>query len=54
MELNNTTQYAIRILSYIAKHGENKLISAKHLSENLDIQQIIKIIPPQITTIMLI
>lgn len=37
MQLNNTTQYAIRILNYIAVNGDGKLYSAKELSEKLDI-----------------
>lgn len=37
MELNNTSKYAIRILAYIANKSEGKLISAKELSEILDI-----------------
>ena len=37
MELNNTSQYAIRILSFIANNGNDRLISAKELSEKLDI-----------------
>lgn len=37
MELSNTSQYAIRILSYIANNGTEKLISAKELSATLDI-----------------
>jgi len=36
MELNNTSQYAIRILSYIA-NSKNQLSSAKELSQILDI-----------------
>ncbi|MDF1875647.1 Rrf2 family transcriptional regulator [Sulfurimonas sp. SAG-AH-194-I05] len=37
MELNNTSQYAIRILGYIASNGEDGLLSAKELSEVLNI-----------------
>lgn len=37
MELNNTSKYAIRILSYIANHSKGKLLSARELSEILDI-----------------
>ena len=37
MELNNTSQYAIRILSFIANNGIDRLISAKELSAVLDI-----------------
>lgn len=37
MQLHNTAQYAIRILSYIAKYGNSRLYSAKELSENLNI-----------------
>lgn len=37
MQLNNTTQYAIRILSYIAKNGDSRLYPAKELSEKLNI-----------------
>lgn len=37
MELNNTSQYAIRILSYIANKSNGKLLSAKELSEVLNI-----------------
>lgn len=37
MQLHNTSQYAIRILSYIANHGEDRLYSAKELSEVLTI-----------------
>ena len=37
MQLHNTTQYAIRILSYIAKYGNSRLYSAKELSEILNI-----------------
>jgi len=35
MKLNNTSQYAIRILSYITDHDEKKTINATELSENL-------------------
>lgn len=37
MRLNNTTQYAIRILSYISKNGNSSLYSAKELALELDI-----------------
>ena len=37
MELNNTSQYAIRILSYVANNSSDKLISAKELSHELNI-----------------
>jgi len=38
MELNNTAQYAIRILNYINMHtDEKRLLSARKLSEALDI-----------------
>lgn len=37
MQLHNTTQYAIRILSYIAKNGSSRLYSAKELSDSLQI-----------------
>ena len=37
MQLSNTVQYAIRILNYIAVSGNEKLNSAKELSEKLDI-----------------
>lgn len=37
MQLHNTTQYAIRILSYIAQKGNSRLYSAKELSEVLSI-----------------
>jgi len=37
MELNNTSKYAIRILSYIANHSKGRLLSARELSEILDI-----------------
>jgi len=37
VELQNTSKYAIRILSYIAKNGTTKLCSAKELSEKLNI-----------------
>lgn len=37
MQLHNTTQYAIRILSYIAKYGTSRLYPAKELSETLNI-----------------
>ena len=35
MKLNNTSQYAIRILAYIADHKEKKLLSAAELSSEL-------------------
>lgn len=35
MQLHNTSQYAIRILSYIANHGEDRLYNAKELSDVL-------------------
>jgi len=37
MQLNNTTRYAIRILSYIANKNDKQLYSAKELSEILNI-----------------
>ncbi|WP_419773479.1 RrF2 family transcriptional regulator [Halarcobacter sp.] len=37
MQLHNTTKYAIRILCYIADNGDEKLYSAKELSEILGI-----------------
>ena len=37
MELNNTSKYAIRILGYIANYSEGKLLSARELSEALNI-----------------
>ena len=37
MQLHNTTQYAIRILSYIAKNGNERLYSAKELAKELNI-----------------
>lgn len=37
MHLNNTSQYAIRILSYIANYKEDSLVRAKELSETLEI-----------------
>ena len=37
MELNNTSKYAIRILNYIANHNDGKLLSAKEISQTLDI-----------------
>jgi len=37
MELNNTSKYALRILSYIAHYSEGKLLSARELSDALDI-----------------
>ena len=35
MKLNNTSQYAIRILAYIADHKEKNLLSATELSNEL-------------------
>jgi len=35
MKLNNTSQYAIRILAYMADHREKKLFSATELSNEL-------------------
>ena len=35
MKLNNTSQYAIRILAYITDHKEKKLLSATELSNEL-------------------
>ncbi len=37
MQLSNTSKYTIRILAYMVNHKESPLISAKELSENLDI-----------------
>ena len=37
MKLNNTSQYAIRILAYIADHKEKNLLSAIKLSNELTI-----------------
>jgi len=37
MKLNNTSQYAIRILAYIADHKEKTLFSATELSNDLNI-----------------
>jgi len=37
MQLHNTSQYAIRILSYIAKDDDGHLYSAKELSSILEI-----------------
>ena len=37
MKLNNTSQYAIRILAYIADHGEKGLLNATELSDKLTI-----------------
>ncbi len=37
MVLHNTTQYAIRILNYMANESTDRLVSAKTLSEKLDI-----------------
>ncbi|MDQ7047177.1 MAG: Rrf2 family transcriptional regulator [Sulfurovum sp.] len=37
MHLSNTSKYTIRILAYMVKQKESSLISAKELSENLNI-----------------
>jgi Rrf2 family protein len=37
MKLNTTSQYAIRIMTYIAKHSEKKFHKAKEISEALGI-----------------
>lgn len=37
MVLHNTTQYAIRILNYLANESDDRLVSAKTLSQKLDI-----------------
>lgn len=37
MQLNDTTKYAIRILNYLANENDNRLVSAKTLSEKLNI-----------------
>ena len=37
MQLSNTSQYAIRILNYVAKNNDEKLLSAKELSNVLSI-----------------
>jgi len=37
MQLHNTSQYAIRILNFLANNGNSKLFSAKELSEILNI-----------------
>ena len=37
MQLSNTSKYTIRILAYMVNHKESPLISAKELSENLEI-----------------
>jgi Rrf2 family protein len=37
MQLNNTSQYAVRILSYIAREQDNHLLNATKLSEVLNI-----------------
>ena len=37
MKLNNTSQYAIRILAYIADHKEKVLFSANEISNELNI-----------------
>jgi len=37
MQLNNTSQYAVRILSYIANRSQERLLSAKELSDVLNI-----------------
>jgi Rrf2 family protein len=37
MQLQNTSQYAIRILSYLANQKSDSLLSAKELAESLNI-----------------
>ncbi len=37
LQLSNTSKYTIRILAYMVNHKDRSLISAKELSENLDI-----------------
>ena len=37
MQLSHTSKYAIRILAYMVNHKDSPLITAKVLSENLDI-----------------
>jgi len=37
MQLNNTSQYAIRILSYIAREQDDRLLNASELSKTLNI-----------------
>jgi len=37
LQLSNTSKYTIRILSYMVNYKETPLISAKELSENLNI-----------------
>ena len=37
MKLNNTSQYAIRVMAYIADHKEKNLLSATELSNKLNI-----------------
>jgi Rrf2 family protein len=37
MHLSNTSKYTIRILAYMVNHKDESLISAKSLSENLNI-----------------
>lgn len=37
MQLHSTSQYAIRVLSYISKNGNERLYSAKEISEVLSI-----------------
>ncbi|WP_457743836.1 RrF2 family transcriptional regulator [Sulfurimonas sp.] len=37
MKLNNTSQYAIRILAYITDHKEEKLLSANELATSMQI-----------------
>jgi len=37
MKLNTTSQYAIRIMTYIAQNKDIKLFKAKNISEILDI-----------------
>ncbi len=37
MHLSNTSKYTIRVLAYMANHKETALLSAKELSEHLNI-----------------
>jgi Rrf2 family protein len=37
MKLNTTSQYAIRIMAFIAKQNHDKLFNAKNISNSLDI-----------------
>ena len=37
MHLSNTSKYSIRILAYMVNHKDESLISAKELSDNLNI-----------------